>query len=615
MQNQIKKNKQNQNEIKEKTPDFSKQMKKNIQKMPEITDKKIEALIKKIYPNNYEEIKSKLKDLIIKYKIHNNLHLFSYYKYINLYVVYPDSFKNKGKKNFTTVLDNLKRLKNMGFNGIHILPFLESPMVDNGFDVADFTKVRENLGGNQAFEAFLEKCKEMNIKVFMDLVLNHVSNQHTWFQLAVNGDENYRQFFYTSKEKPILIKTFKDEGGVWARYLINNKEVDIRIIFPEQCGDMPHWSKERDGFWYYHTFYPTQLDLNWYSPNLFLEIAEEILYWGNKGLSFRLDAIPYLGKSFQDCIFESNHTTHAVVRLLNFIVKEVSPESIFLVEAFQGQEKTLQYFGDEENLESEMAYNFEVMNNLWLALIEKDITGLWNDIRNYEKLPAWGQWVTFLRNHDELSFEFAPKQVRQSIYSKLIRHGMDFRSGFAVTGRTFSFLEDNVEHVILAHALLLSIPGTPAIIYGDELGIENNFSYMHEKYQDKLKQCSGKTLMRDTRDINRGYVLERDLYTQKAKRISRAIKSMLSMRLMYKTVYTQVPQKVHAESGIFACKYKLDNSLSLYIYLNLLDCKQHINLDTTSIKQKIEINDVKIDPKKNPRSIALGGYSGVWIVL
>lgn len=440
---------------------------------------------------------------------------------LRIFVVYPDAYLDKeGNANFSTLISQLERISSLGFNAIHILPFLKSPMIDNGFDVSSYRDVREDLGGNIEFDRFLNECEKRNMVVFMDLVLNHISTSHEWVQKALSGNEKYKKFFYVSETKPKFIKKFIDESGVWARYENEEgKDFDIRIIFPDQAGEIPHWEKLEDGKWYYHTFYPSQLDLNWHNSELFLEILEDILFWVSKSplISFRLDAIPFLGKDISNHVYESGEFVHSILKLLKTIVYKVNPRTLILVEAYQGYDKTLEYFGDAQNPEADLAYNFELMNALWATLITKNIPYLkeeidkFNDLKGFTMFPIEKtnsqrsvNWVTFLRNHDELTFEHTPQRIREALYSRLVLNGLDFRNGFGVSGRTFSLLGEDIRLVKLAYGLLYSLPGIPAVIYGDEIAVKNNFAYMDKRLEEKRKLFPNTSL--DSRDINRGQI-------------------------------------------------------------------------------------------------------------
>src|SRR3989344_3811595 len=312
------------------------------------------AILEELYTEKGEVLQSRIEEIVGENLLDSGQARMTnfldkhWYKKLQMYVVYADSFttvnqkskiknqndkskfknRNKGRGDFYTLTEKLEYIRELGCNAIHVLPFLESPMVDGGFDVSDYYKVRENLGGppsprgnvgategrgNEAFEKFLAKAKSLRLKVFMDLVLNHVSEEHEWFRKAVAGEGRYRNYFIWQKEKPELVKTFEKGGKLWARYRVRLKRksqsskpqlkvqklkqyIDLLVVFSDFVGEIPHWRQGKDGYWYFHSFYPQQLDLNCDNPKVLIEMAKVLIYWANKGLSFRLDAIGHLGK-------------------------------------------------------------------------------------------------------------------------------------------------------------------------------------------------------------------------------------------------------------------------------------------------------------------------------
>lgn len=252
-------------------------------------------LVQMIYPHDWQDVVDNVEPLMKPIE-HIDASEWDWYKSARLYVVYPDSFRVDTKQDLTTLKEQLPRIHQLGCIAIHILPFLKSPLFDAGFDIADYHLVRDDLGGNVAFDDLLGKAKHLGIRVFIDLVLNHTSNDHPWYLQAVQGSEFHRQLYTHSLLKPELINTYTDQDGKWATYRLSNKEVPIRIIFPEQAGPIPHWEEGMDGYWYYHTFYPHQLDVDWNNPSVFIEYAKVFTYWAQKGVNFRLDAIPFIAK-------------------------------------------------------------------------------------------------------------------------------------------------------------------------------------------------------------------------------------------------------------------------------------------------------------------------------
>jgi maltose alpha-D-glucosyltransferase/alpha-amylase len=475
-------------------------------------------------------------------------------------------------------------------------------MIDKGFDISNYKKIRKNLGGNEAFENLLKTAKENDMHIMVDMVLNHISHEHEWFQRAVQGSSRYRDYFYHSKDKPQFLKRYKNKEGVWAKYLVNGKEMDIYIVFPEQAGEIPHWYQAEDGYWYYHTFYPHQLDVNWNNPEVFLEFVEIIAYWASKGLSFRLDAIPYIGKSFEKNLWIDEDKTHSFIEALKRIMEKVNPNSIFLVESCVDLEDIKIYFGDNES-ESELAYNFPLMQSVWTALLTGEIEGIWKNLEvANSKIPDWASWVNFLRNHDEMTLE---NQNGSELYEQLISKGLPFREGFGVSGRTYDFLDKDSKRVLMAYSLLASLPGIPAVIYGDEIGKENDYQYMITQLEEKRKQGISE-VREDTRDINRGQITESEADSEKAKDLYNAFSKLFKIRAKYAKFFRQMPKRLDAPEGIFKAKYK-NGGETLVVIVNLTDEKKNVEVDTNKeVIYSTHDRDSTIPQKLEP-------YETIWV--
>ena len=201
-----------------------------------------------------------------------------WHKYINLYAIYPDVIENGNDVPLARLISHLAHVKRLGCNAVHILPFFASPLVDAGFDVSDHMKVRDDLGTVEDVKNLAREAQKHAIRLFMDLVSNHVSEEHEWFKRAQSGDEKYRRYFIVQKTKPHFVGTFHKNSAVWARYVVNDKVIDVNIGFPELTGEIPNWREGNDNYWYYHTYYPQELDLNWHNPDVFLEFAKIIIF-------------------------------------------------------------------------------------------------------------------------------------------------------------------------------------------------------------------------------------------------------------------------------------------------------------------------------------------------
>lgn len=524
---------------------------------------------------------------------------------LQFYVTYPQAFCDDGRCGLEQLTEQLPRIKKFGVNAIHVLPPFESPMIDNGFDVSDYLTIRNSIGGNDAFENFLTQSKQLEFRVFIDFVLNHISDQHTWFQQAVAGDAYYQKFFFTLPQRPQFISLFQEDTITYARYQINENAHDIRVIFPDQAGEIPHWV-EHNGIWYFHTFYPQQIDLDWHNPEVFIAMARALMHWTQAGCDFRLDAVTHIGKKWEHGMQKGNADTHLLVQALHHILKLTNPTGLFLVEVNAQADATKIYAGTTEHRESDLMYHFELTECLWEALILKQTDRLWNLLKEFERFPALAHWVTFLRNHDALTIRFCEPEIKERLFSLLMTKGIVFREGNAIAGRTASFLDNDLRKIILAHLLLASLPGLPALIYGDEIGKTNDIAYMKE--QTQLKLGEGVHAEDDTRDIGRGQITTNDLNTSNAKTIQNALTKIFTTRAQYPDLAVTYPQRVETnQKNIFAAKYSLEEG-ELHVFINL--GTESVEIQTQTTNPILTIHDVEL----GQRSITLGAYSGVWLI-
>lgn len=570
---------------------------------------KIEAVLRELYSTEQiTKIKIELADLFDK-DVERN---FDWHKELNLYVTYPDAFVDGDKPGLLVLKDRLASIASMGFNAIHILPIFESPMIDAGFDISDYYKIRDDLGGNEAFEEVLAEAKRLDMKVFIDVVFNHISEKHVWFQKALAGEEKYRNYFLNRNSLPEFIRKFEDDCGVWAEYNYDNNTVKTRVIFPEQVGEVPHWREFEDGYWYYHTFYPNQLDVNWLNPDVFIEFSKILAYWAEKGVSFRLDAFTFIGKDIEKGNTESSPAAFQILEALHQIVENLDGDSVFLIETCQDIKTIIKYFGNENGKYAELAYNFPLMNELWNTILTRNCENIYQLLDEASNIPEWSNWITFLRNHDELSLEFVASEDRELVLSKLDGKGLPFREGFGVSGRTASFLNNDPNRVVLAYLLLLSLPGNPAIIYGDEVCKENDFENMHNQLQKKHVTTSSHAV-EDTRDINRGYIdITASKLTESAIITQNEVSKMFNTRLDFAKYINTHPKNISKDlkvkSNILALEYAYGNK-SLICIVNLGEVETSMVIED-GYDVVLQISDISYGGS----NLTVGENSGVWLV-
>jgi maltose alpha-D-glucosyltransferase/alpha-amylase len=521
----------------------------------------------------------------------------TWYRYINLYFIYPDAIPGRKGNSLSRLLPYLSQIKEQGCDAVHILPFLASPMKDRGFDVSDYLSVRKDLGTMNDVKAIMKESETVGLKVFMDLILNHVSEEHSWFKKAMSGDEKYRNYFIHQKTKPQYVRKFHKDSAVWAEYIVNGEKTVINIAFPEYAGEIPHWRQGNDGYWYYHTYYPSQLDVNWHNPDIFIEYAKIIMYWGALGFNFRLDAIPFVGKSAYKQVDNNSEFTRNLLASFTQLTEAINPEAVFIVETYEKSNTVIDYFGDPNRKQARLGYNFHLCTNLWVSLVKKDTTYLWNILGKLKDIPAHADWINFLRNHDELSLAYLDDETLKYIKRKLLRFGKPFREGYGISGRTYSLLGNNEKRFISAYLLLSSLPGGILLPYGDEFG-KVNLSL--DELSDSEKE--------DTRNINRGVISQKEMHSPKGKRISEKLKDIFTNRKHLQEYLNIWPTMIKTQKEVFGAVYKSGSS-QLVIFINLSHRKQVISFTPDGFVTIQKLWEVKTTTDE----IILAPYAGVWL--
>lgn len=509
----------------------------------ELVPKKLEITLKNSLMHIYgkesvDEIYKRIEEQIKIAKIQRPKELIEddikrdsdWYKDELVYMFYPDQFgvdEEGNPSTFKSLIGMLDYLKDLGITTIYILPFADSPMGDSGFDVKDPKNIREDLGGIKEFTEFATAAREKGLKIKADLILNHFSDEHEWFQSALKGDINKLHYFITREEMPEY-RQYKDEK---LGYMVEYKETDgtitkRRLIFPEISEN--HYRKvtiKGKDYFVYHTFYPFQLDVNWENPEVLYYMLDTITFWANMGIDiFRMDAIPYYIKE-EGTNAENLPKTHYIIQLISAYLQTIAPRSIIQAEACQQQKKILPYFGNDRKIEHkiqnklkeiirtdevQICYHFPYMPAIWASLVAANNSYFWKAYKNTPKIPDSAAWAIFLRVHDELTLEMVNEKTRELLFDGLSPKGAEFRKGYGVSGRLASFLDNNPDRIGMAFSILLSLPGMPIIYYGDEIGMPNN--YFNAKQSAKLREIkqqtnNTKTQMLsyfDSRDINRG---------------------------------------------------------------------------------------------------------------
>jgi len=378
-----------------------------------------------------------------------------WYKDAVIYEVHARAFYDSdedGMGDFRGLTQKLDYLQDLGITAIWLLPFFPSPWRDDGYDISDYTNVHPAYGTLRDFQNFLKQAHRRGIRVITEVVLNHTSDQHPWFQRSRHAapGTRWRDFYVWS-----------DTAG---------KYLDARIIFSDFETSNWTWDPVAKAY-YWHRFYSHQPDLNFDNPEVRDAILDVIDFWCDLGVDgFRLDAVPYLyEREGTNC--ENLPETHAFLRELRAHVDAKYKDRILLAEANQWPEDAVAYF--DEGSECHMAFHFPLMPRLFMAIRMEDRFPLIEILQETPAIPSTCQWALFLRNHDELTLEMVTDEERDYMY-RVYAHDRRMRINLGIRRRLAPLLENDRRKIELINALLFSLPGTPVIYYGDEIGMGDN---------------------------------------------------------------------------------------------------------------------------------------------
>lgn len=378
-----------------------------------------------------------------------------WYKEAVIYEVFVRSFKDgngDGIGDFIGLREKLPYIRDLGVTCVWLLPMYPSPLRDDGYDIADYYNIHADYGTMRDFEAFLEEAHRHDIRVIADLVVNHTSSEHPWFKQAVEDPESPYHDYFVWSETPERYK-------------------DVRVIFCDT--ETSNWTYHHQaGKYYWHRFFSHQPDLNYDNPAVRQEMLNIVDFWLSKGLDgFRVDAVPYLfEREGTNC--ENLPETHEFLKELRAFVDDRHPGTLLLAEANQWPQDVVEYFGDGD--ECHMAFNFPLMPRLFMAIRQEDRKPIENIINLLPHIPENCQWAMFLRNHDELTLEMVTDEERDYMYSEYAKE-MRMRINVGIRRRLFPLMDKNRRAIELLHSLLLTLPGSPILYYGDEIGMGDNY--------------------------------------------------------------------------------------------------------------------------------------------
>ncbi len=378
-----------------------------------------------------------------------------WYKDAIIYQLHVKAFydgNNDGIGDFAGLIEKLDYIQDLGVNTLWLLPFYPSPMRDDGYDIADYRNIHAHYGTRRDFRAFIRAAHRRGIRVICELVINHTSDQHPWFQAARKAPAGSpKRDFY-----------------VWSD--TDKKFPETRIIFSDTETSNWAWDSTAQAY-YWHRFFSHQPDLNHNNPHVVRAVTRVMRFWLDQGVDgLRLDAIPYL------CVREGTDNenlpeSHAVLKEMRRVVDTHYKNRMFLAEANQWPEDVRDYFGNGD--ECHMAYHFPLMPRMYMGLAQEDRYPITEIMRQTPDIPSNCQWAIFLRNHDELTLEMVTDRERDYMY-QMYAADPRMRLNLGIRRRLAPLLENNVGKIELLNSLLLSMPGSPIIYYGDEIGMGDN---------------------------------------------------------------------------------------------------------------------------------------------
>ena len=346
----------------------------------------------------------------------------------------------------------LDYLQDLGITALWLLPFYPSPLRDDGYDIASYDSVHPSYGTMRDFRELVRQCHHRNLRVITELVVNHTSDQHPWFARA-------------RRAKP---------GSVYRNYYVwsdtDQRYKDTRIIFIDT--EKSNWTwDDTAGAYYWHRFYSHQPDLNFDNPRVLKEVVNVLRFWLEMGVDgFRLDAVPYLVER-EGTSNENLPETHEVLKKIRAEIDAKFPDRMMLAEANQWPEDVLSYFGNGD--ECHMAFHFPLMPRMYMAIAQEDRHPITDIMRQTPPIPDRCQWAIFLRNHDELTLEMVTDRERDYLWT-FYAADRRARLNLGIRRRLAPLMENDRRKIELMYGLLLSLPGTPVLYYGDEIGMGDN---------------------------------------------------------------------------------------------------------------------------------------------
>jgi maltose alpha-D-glucosyltransferase/alpha-amylase len=376
--------------------------------------------------------------------------------YLNavFYEIFLRSYKDNnsdGIGDLAGLIEKLDYLKDLGVDCVWLCPIYPSPLKDNGYDISDFYSIDPVYGTLEEFQDLVKQLHKRGMHLIMDLVVNHTSDEHAWFQEARANPQSPFHDYYVWSDSDTLYR-------------------DARIIFVDT--ETSNWAwDEAAGKFYWHRFYSSQPDLNYANPAVRSEMLNIIRHWLDMGIDgFRVDAVPYLfEEDGTNC--ENLPQTHAYLKQMREFVDRNYKDKVLICEANQPPVDVVDYLGSGD--EFHLAFHFPLMPRIFMGLRAASRLPIEEALQNTPPIPAGTQWGTFLRNHDELTLEMVTPEEREWMWQQYAPEPR-MRQNLGIRRRLAPLLDNDARKIMLANRLLFSLPGTPFLYYGDEIGMGDN---------------------------------------------------------------------------------------------------------------------------------------------
>ncbi len=536
-----------------------------------------------------------------------------WYKDALFYELHVRSFQDSdhdGMGDFNGLTQRLDYLQDLGIDCIWLLPFFDSPLRDDGYDIADYRKILPQYGTMRDFENFMEEAHKRGLRVIADLVMNHTSDQHAWFQRAVESPPG-------SVERDYYVWSDTDQ-----------KYQDARIIFVDTERSNWSWHPQAQAY-YWHRFYSQQPDLNFENPRVQEEMLDIMRFWLDKGLDgFRCDAVPYLFEE-EGTNCENLPQTHDYLKKLRATLDAEYTGKILLAEANQWPTDVRPYFGDGD--EFHMAFHFPLMPRLFMAVRRQDRTPIIEILARTPAIPENCQWGTFLRNHDELTLEMVTDEERDYMYHEYA-DDPKMRINVGIRRRLAPLLDNHRRRIELMNGLIMSLPGSPVIYYGDEIGMGDNV-YLGDR--DGVR-----TPMQWSTDRNAGFsradynklttpLIQDPVYgfhsvnveAQERQKSSflKWMRKLIQVRKQYPAFGRGTLEFLGSENKSVLAYIRKTESQTMLVVNNLSEGAQPVELNLSAYKGcvPVELTGHQQFPpiRSHPYFLSLGGYDFFWFLL